>query len=84
MIGSPSRLRLIRKAAALARPAQTRKTTKNLSPHDREERGRGEGVGLYDVYMSERGWGAWGGCGLRRAISSVNTRWMPPVNCCLL
>jgi hypothetical protein len=29
------------------RPDQTRKTTKNLSVHDREERGCGEGVGLY-------------------------------------
>jgi hypothetical protein len=42
------------------RPVQTRKTTKNLSTHDREERGCGEGVGLYDVYIRERGGGGTG------------------------
>ena len=52
-------------------PGQTRKTTKNLSAHDREERGCGEGVGLYDVYMLERGGGERGGCGFRSVISSV-------------
>jgi len=31
---------------------QTWKTPKDLSVHDREERGCGEGVGLYPVYMS--------------------------------
>jgi hypothetical protein len=38
-------------------PLSPRKTTKNLSAQDREERGRGEGVGLYSVYMRERGGG---------------------------
>jgi hypothetical protein len=33
------------------RPGQTWKTTKNLSVHDGEERGCGEGVGLYVVYI---------------------------------
>ncbi len=45
------------------RPGQTRQTTKNLSSHDREERGCGEGVGLYAVYMSERGGGDGEGVG---------------------
>ncbi len=40
------------------RPVQTRKTPKDLSAHESEERGRGESVGLYAVYMHEReGWG---------------------------
>ena len=30
------------------RPVQTRKTPKDLSVREREERGSGEGVGLYD------------------------------------
>ncbi len=39
------------------RPGQTRKTPKDLSAHESEERGRGESVGLYAVYMDEReGW----------------------------
>ena len=43
------------------RPGQTRKTPKDLSAHEREERGRGEGVGLYAVYLQEReGWGRGG------------------------
>ncbi len=37
------------------RPDQTRKTPKDLSAREREERGCGEGVGLYAVYMRERG-----------------------------
>jgi hypothetical protein len=53
------------------RPDQTRKTTKNLSEHDREERGCGEGVGLYVVYMCERGGGGRGGCGFRSVISDI-------------
>ncbi len=36
------------------RPVQTRKTPKDLSAHESEERGRGESVGLYAVYMHER------------------------------
>jgi hypothetical protein len=44
-------------------PGQTHKTTKNLSAHDREERGCGEGVGLYAVYMRERGGGDGEGVG---------------------
>ena len=35
------------------RPDQTLKTPKDLSVRDCEERGRGEGVGLYVVYMCE-------------------------------
>jgi hypothetical protein len=35
------------------RPDQTRKTPKNLSAHESEERGREESVGLYVVWMSE-------------------------------
>jgi hypothetical protein len=31
------------------RPGQTRKTPKNLSAHESDERGREESVGLYDV-----------------------------------
>jgi hypothetical protein len=43
------------------RPGQTRKTPKDLSAHESEERGRGESVGLYPVYMRERGvWGRGG------------------------
>ncbi len=52
-------------------PDQTRKTTKNLRTHDREERGCREGVGLYPVYMCERGGGGRGGSGLRSTISPV-------------
>ena len=37
-----------------ARPGQTRKKPRDLSACDREERGRGEGGGVYDVCMSER------------------------------
>jgi hypothetical protein len=36
------------------RPGQTRKKPKDLSASEREERGRGEGGGLYAVYMRER------------------------------
>ncbi len=44
------------------RPGETRKTPKNLSTHESEERGREESVGLYAVCMRERGgWGR-GGC----------------------
>ena len=39
------------------RPGQTRKKPKDLSTREREERGRGEGGGLYIVYMCERGGG---------------------------
>ncbi len=43
------------------RPGQTRKTPKDLSSHESEECGRGESVGLYVVYMRERGgWGRGG------------------------
>ncbi len=43
------------------RPGQTRKTPKDLSAHESEDRGRGESVGLYVVYMHERGgWGRGG------------------------
>ncbi len=35
------------------RSGQTRKTPKDLSVHESEERGRGESVGLYVVYMCE-------------------------------
>ncbi len=43
------------------RPDQTRKTPKDLSAHEIEERGHGESVGLYAVYMHERGgWGRGG------------------------
>ena len=41
--------------------SQTRKKPKDLSAREREERGCGEGGGLYDVYMRERGWGGRGG-----------------------
>ncbi len=54
------------------RPGETRKTPKkvqNLSTHESEERGREESVGLYPVWMCERGgWGR-GGCGFRSVIS---------------
>ena len=107
VMGTPSKLRVIRKPSDLAsliakteeskrldtlcctgrknskpnigihghaggtRPAQTRKTPKNLSAHESEERGREESVGLYVVSMRERG--GWGreGCGLRNTISVV-------------
>jgi hypothetical protein len=36
---------------------QTRKTPKDLSVREREDRARGEGVGLYVVNMCERGGG---------------------------
>ena len=43
------------------RPGQTRQTPKDLSAHESEERGHGESVGLYAVYMRERGgWGRGG------------------------
>ena len=54
-----------------ARPDQTFKTPKDLSEREREDRGRGEGVGLYSVYMCERGGGGRGECGIRIDISSV-------------
>ena len=37
------------------RPGQTRKKPKDLSAREREERGRGEGVGLCAAYMREQG-----------------------------
>ena len=37
------------------RPGQTHKTPKNLSAHASEECGSEESVGLYPVYMCERG-----------------------------
>ncbi len=43
------------------RSGQTCKTPKDLSSHESEERGCGESVGLYVVYMCERGgWGRGG------------------------
>ena len=53
------------------RSDQTCKTPEDLSTREREERGRGEGVGLYDVYIRERGGGGRGECGLKSAISVV-------------
>ena len=50
-------------------PGQTHKTPKDLSSREREESGCGEGVGLYVVYIRERGGG--GECELRNAISAV-------------
>jgi hypothetical protein len=50
---------------------QTRKTPKDLSAREREEGGREEGVGLYDVYMCERGGGGEREFGLRNSISDV-------------
>ena len=49
------------------RPGEKRKTPKNLSAHESEERGREESVGLYAACIYGQG----GGCGLRSAISSV-------------
>ena len=43
------------------RPGQTRKKLKDLSTCDREERERGEGGGVYTVYIRERGVGGRGG-----------------------
>ena len=52
-------------------PGQTCKTPKDLSSHESEECERGESVGLYVVFMCERGgWGR-GGCGIRSTISDV-------------
>jgi hypothetical protein len=48
---------------------QTRKTPKDLSVREREDRGRGEGVGLYVVNMCERGGGGEGECGFRKTMS---------------
>jgi hypothetical protein len=53
------------------RPDQTHKTPKDLSVREREERGGGEGVGLYAVYIRERGGVGRGECGFRNAISAV-------------
>ena len=53
------------------RPGQTRKTPKDLSAREREDRGRGEGVELYDVYMRELGGGGREECGIRSTISVV-------------
>ena len=51
-------------------PGETHKTPKNLSPHESEERGREESVGLYAVCKRERGgWGR-GGCATLRALVS--------------
>ena len=50
------------------RPGQTRKTPKNLSGHESEDRGREESVGLYAVSIRERGGRGRGGCGLRNTI----------------
>jgi hypothetical protein len=47
---------------------QTRKKPKDLSTREREERGCGEGGGLYTVYMRERGGGGRKECGLRISI----------------
>jgi hypothetical protein len=48
------------------RPGEKRKTPKNLSVHESEERGCEESVGLYAVCIYGQG----GGCG-RSAISAV-------------
>ena len=56
------------------RPGQTRKKPTDLSVREREERGCGEGGGLYDVYMCERGLRGGGGrkeYGFRISISVV-------------
>ena len=37
------------------RPGQTRKKPKDLSAREREERGRGEGGGVYAMCMRKRG-----------------------------
>ena len=53
-------------------PGQTRKKPEDLSTREREERGCGEGGGLYDVYMGERGLRGGGGrkeYGFRISIS---------------
>ncbi len=47
------------------RPGQTCKTPKDLSTREREERGRGEGVGLYVVDMCKRGGVGRGECRIR-------------------
>ena len=49
--------------AGSTRPDQTRKTPKDLSTREREERGRGESVGFHTVHMR------WGGTG--RVVSGV-------------
>ena len=51
------------------RPGQTRKTTKNLSTHDREDRGCGEGVGLYAV--DDRGRHS----RIRQGVEFIMNRW---------
>ena len=53
------------------RPGEKRKTPKNLSAHESEERGREESVGLYPVCMRERGGGRRGRSEPRNAISPV-------------
>ena len=55
------------------RPGQT---PKDLSGSEREERGIGEGVGLYNVYMCEREGGGQGKCGLKITISPVIHTWI--------
>ena len=45
-----------------SRPGQTHKKPRNLSTYDREECGRGEGVGVYTVYVM---------------TSSVSMGWVP-------
>ncbi len=53
------------------RTDQTHKTPKDLNALEREEHGRGEGVGLYTVHIRKRGGGGRGEYGLRNAISDV-------------
>ena len=53
------------------RPDKIHKGPKDLSVHESEECGCGESVGLYSVYMCERGGLGREGCGLRSVISDV-------------
>jgi hypothetical protein len=57
--------------AGRTRPGQTRKTPKDLRTREREERGRGEGVGLYAVHMRKGGGVERGECGIRSDITDV-------------
>ena len=53
------------------RPDQMCKTPKDLSAREREECVCGQGVGLYVVYIRERGGGGRRESGIRSAISGV-------------
>jgi hypothetical protein len=66
-------------------PGQTRKTPKDLSAREREDRGRGEGVGLYAVHMCKRGGGVGREeCGLRsaRRVGTGRVRAQKRYLCC--